>query len=203
MDGSRSLKLQSKMNIQLKPIIQAVLFSSPNPLKEEELYGVIKKEHPEVEDAAILEALKELQYEYQLDKYGIEIQHSGSGYSFVSKPSFYPYIVNYIETIQKRRLSKSALETLSIIAFQRDCTKLDIETIRGVSSDYAIERLLERELIEISGRRDTLGHPTTYKTTEKFLDYFGIHSVEDLPKLTEIHLPENELGTSEEETSPV
>ena len=203
MDGSRSLKLQSKMNIQLKPIIQAVLFSSPNPLKEEELYGVIKKEHPEVEEAAILEALKELQYEYQLDKYGIEIQHSGSGYSFVSKPSFYPYIVNYIETIQKRRLSKSALETLSIIAFQPDCTKLDIETIRGVSSDYAIERLLERELIEISGRRDTPGHPTTYKTTDKFLDYFGIHSVEDLPKLTEIQLPENELGISDEETSPV
>ena len=203
MDGSRSLKLQSKMNIQLKPIIQAVLFSSPNPLKEEELYGVIKKEHPEAEEASILEALKELQYEYQLDKYGIEIQHSGSGYSFVSKPSFYPYIVNYIETIQKRRLSKSALETLSIIAFQPDCTKLDIETIRGVSSDYAIERLLERELIEISGRRDTLGHPTTYKTTEKFLDYFGIHSVEDLPKLTEIQLPENELGISDEETSPV
>ena len=91
---------------------------------------------------------------------------------------------------------------LSIIAFQPDCTKLDIETIRGVSSDYAIERLLERELIEISGRRDTPGQPTTYKTTEKFLDYFGIHSVEDLPKLTEIQLPENELGTSEEESSP-
>ena len=117
----------------------------------------------------------------------------------MSKPAYYPYIVNYIETIQKRRLSKSALETLSIIAFQPDCTKLDIETIRGVASDYAIDRLLERELVEISGRKETPGHPTTYRTTEKFLDYFGIHSIEDLPKLTDIQLPENELGQSKEE----
>ena len=190
------------MSIELKPIIQSVLFSSPNPLKEDEIYSVIKKEHPEIEETSILEALKELQYEYQSEKYGIEIQQTGSGYSYVSKPAYYPYIVHYIETIQKRRLSKSALETLSIIAFQPDCTKLDIETIRGVSSDYAIDRLLERELIEITGRRDTPGHPTTYKTTEKFLDYFGIHSVDDLPKLTDIQLPGNELGQSEEE-SPI
>ncbi|MCE2963026.1 MAG: SMC-Scp complex subunit ScpB [Chitinophagales bacterium] len=189
------------MSIALKPIIQAVLFSSPHPIKEEELYGLIQKEHPEIENALILEALKELQYEYQTDKYGIEIQQTGSGYSFVSKAAYYPYIVHYIETIQKRRLSKSALETLSIIAFQPDCTKLDMETIRGVSSDYAIERLLERELIEISGRKDTPGHPTTYRTTEKFLDYFGIHSIEDLPRLTDIQVYENELGTPTEETN--
>jgi segregation and condensation protein B len=190
------------MSIALKPIIQAVLFSSPNPIKEEELYGLIQKEHPEIENALILEALKELQYEYQTDKYGIEIQQTGSGYSFVSKAAYYPYIVHYIETIQKRRLSKSALETLSIIAFQPDCTKLDMETIRGVSSDYAIERLLERELIVISGRKDTPGHPTTYRTTEKFLDYFGIHSIDDLPRLSEIQLHDNELGSSNEESNP-
>lgn len=190
------------MNIALKPILQAVLFSSPNPIKEEELYGLIQKEHPEIENALILEALKELQYEYQTDKYGIEIQQTGSGYSFVSKSAYYPYIVHYIETIQKRRLSKSALETLSIIAFQPDCTKLDMETIRGVSSDYAIERLLERELIEISGRKDTIGHPTTYRTTEKFLDYFGIHSIDDLPRLTEIQVHDNELGSPTEESNP-
>jgi segregation and condensation protein B len=190
------------MSIALKPIIQAVLFSSPNPIKEEELYGLIQKEHPEIENALILEALKELQYEYQTDKYGIEIQQTGSGYSFVSKAAYYPYIVHYIETIQKRRLSKSALETLSIIAFQPDCTKLDMETIRGVSSDYAIERLLERELIEISGRKDTPGHPTTYRTTEKFLDYFGIHSIDDLPRLSEIQVHDNELGSSNEESNP-
>lgn len=189
------------MSIALKPIIQAILFSSPNPIKEEEICSIIRKEHPEIEDVTILESLKELQYEYQMDKYGIEIQHSGSGYSFVSKSSFYPYIVNYIETIQKRRLSKSALETLSIIAFQPDCTKLDIETIRGVSSDYAIDRLMERELVEISGRKDSPGHPATYRTTEKFLDYFGIHSIEDLPKLTEIQVKDNELGVSPEESN--
>ena len=72
-----------------------------------------------------------------------------------------------------------------------------------MASDYAIDRLLERELIEISGRRETPGHPTTYRTTEKFLDYFGIHSIQDLPKLTDIQLPENELGQSNEDLGPV
>lgn len=187
------------MSIQIKAILQSILFSAPNPLKEEEIFFVIQKSHPEIDEESILIALKELQYEFQEERYGMEIQHTGSGYSFVSKAQYYPYILHYIETIQKRRLSKSALETLSIIAFQPNCTKLEIESIRGVSSDYAIERLLERELIEISGRRDTTGHPTTYKTTDKFFDYFGIQSTEDLPKLTDIQLSENELGSSNEE----
>lgn len=186
------------MSAQIKPIIQSILFSSPNPLQEEEIFSAIQKDHPELENDTILIALKELQYEFQEDKYGIEIQQTGMGYSFVSKPKYYPYILNYIETIQKRRLSKAALETLSIIAFQPDCTKLDIELIRGVSADYAIDKLLERELVEISGRRETPGHPTTYRTTAKFLDYFGIHSLEDLPKLSPILINESELGTVEE-----
>lgn len=188
------------MSISLKPIIQALLFSAPHPLKEEEIITAIQKELPEIESQTIYEALKELQYEYEGEHYGFQIQHTGTGYSLVSKKEYYPFIVNYIETLQKRRLSKSALETLSIIAFQPDCTKLDMETIRGVSSDYAIDRLLERELIEISGRKDTPGHPTTYRTTEKFLDYFGIHSVEDLPKLTDIQIANNELGSNSEES---
>jgi segregation and condensation protein B len=186
------------VSTQIKPIIQAILFSSPNPLLEEEIYMAIQKEHPEMENENIHIALKELQYEFQEDNYGIEIQQTGMGYSFVSKPTYYPYILNYIETIQKRRLSKAALETLSIIAFQPDCTKLDIELIRGVSADYAIDKLLERELVDISGRRDTPGQPTTYRTTSKFLDYFGIHSLEELPKLSPIMTNESELGTVEE-----
>lgn len=186
------------MSVQIKPIIQSILFSSPNPLLEEEIFQAIQKEQPLIDSDTILIALKELQYEFQEEKYGIEIQQTGMGYSFVSKPAYYPYVLNYIETIQKRRLSKAALETLSIIAFQPDCTKLDIELIRGVSADYAIDKLLERELVEISGRRETAGHPTTYRTTPKFLDYFGIHSLDDLPKLTPIVTNESELGTVEE-----
>lgn len=182
------------MNIALKPIIQSILFSSPNPLKEEEIYHTIQKEHPEITSDTIEIALKELLYEYQGEQYGIEIQHTGMGYSFVSKSKYYPYILHYIETIQKRRLSKAALETLSIIAFQPNCTKMEIEMIRGVSADYAIDKLLDRELIEITGKRDTPGNPTTYKTTEKFLDYFGIQSLAELPKLNEIQIQENELG---------
>ena len=188
------------MDLNIKPILQSLLFSSPNPLKEDEICAVIQKEHENISSVSILEALKELMYETQEEKFGIEIQVTGSGYSFVSKPKYYPYILNYIEAIQKRRLSKSALETLSIVAFQPDCTKADIEIIRGVSADYAIDKLLERELVEISGRKDSPGQPTMYRTTDKFLDYFGIHSIEDLPKLKELQTQENELGSSDVKT---
>lgn len=182
----------------LKQIIQAILFASPHALSEDELVSAIQKEHEDINQEQILAALEALVVEFRSEQYGMEIQKSGMGYSFVSKPQYYPYIVNYIETIQKKRLSKSAMETLSIIAFQPDCTKVDIEQIRGVSADYAIERLIERELIEISGRKDTAGHPSMYRITTKFLDYFGIDSLDALPRLeTVVHKNESEIGVDD------
>lgn len=183
---------------QLNQIVQAILFASPYALSDEEIYKVIQKENPEITSEVIIEALHQLIEEFKDDKYGMEIQKSGMGYSFASKSAYYPYVLNYIETIQKKRLSKSALETLSIIAFKPDSTKVDIEQIRGVSADYAVERLIERELIEISGRKDLPGHPSTYRITDKFLDYFGIESMDDLPKLSDLNLESNEVGASEE-----
>lgn len=183
---------------EIKQIIQAILFASPYALSEEEILKVIQKEKPEVTQETVDVSLKQLIEEFNNDNYGMEIQKSGMGFSFVSKSAYYPYILNYIETIQKKRLSKSALETLSIIAFKPDSTKVDIEQIRGVSADYAVERLMERELIEVSGRKNLPGNPSTYRITEKFLDYFGIESMEDLPKLSDLNLESNEVGTQEE-----
>jgi segregation and condensation protein B len=183
---------------EIKQIIQAILFASPYALSGEEILKIIQKEKPEVSKEEIDESMNQLVEEFKDEKYGIEIQKSGMGFSFVSKSAYYPFILNYIETIQKKRLSKSALETLSIIAFKPDSTKVDIEQIRGVSADYAVERLMERELIEISGRKSLPGNPSTYRITEKFLDYFGIESMEDLPKLSDLNLESNEVGTQEE-----
>lgn len=168
---------------ELGQIIQAILFTAPYAIPEDEIIRVIQKENQEFLSEDISKAILELRAEFQKDMYAMEIQRSGMGYSFVSKSKYYPYIVNYIETIQKKRLSKAALETLSIIAFKPDTTKVEIEQIRGVSADYAIDRLMERELVFISGRKDAPGQPATYKTTEKFFDYFGLESMEDLPKL--------------------
>ncbi len=193
--------------MNLAQTIQAILFASPYALAEEELAKIIQKESPDIGDSEIKEELQNLILKFQEEQFGMEIQYTGMGYSFVTKPLYYPYIVNYIETIQKKRLSKSALETLSIIAFQPDCTKVDIEQIRGVSADYAIDRLIERELVYISGKKDMPGQPSTYATTPKFLDYFGMESLDQLPRLefptgtniSEIGSQENQDETISEE----
>jgi segregation and condensation protein B len=178
----------------LNQIIQAILFASPYALPEDEILKVIAKELPEITLPEIEESLQSLVEKFSGEGFGMEIQKSGMGYSFVSKSKYHPYVLNYIESIQRKRLSKSALETLSIIAFQPDCTKVDIEQIRGVSADYAIEKL-----IEISGRKALPGNPSTYRITSKFMDYFGIDSMEDLPKL-EVLAQANESAIGEENT---
>lgn len=188
----------------LKQIIQAVLFVSPYALPEEEILRIIQKDMPTVTIEELAKALLDIRAEFQRPEFGIEIQRTGMGYSFVSKPKYYPFIVNYIETIQRKRLSKSALETLSIIAFQPDSTKVDIEQIRGVSADYAVEKLMERELIVISGRKEVPGNPAMFRTSSKFLDYFGLDSLDDLPKFEIIRSqPLSEIGQIEEEDQAI
>ena len=188
------------MKIQLGPTIQSIMFSAPHPVTLEDLEVAVNKNEEELiskdDIIAEIQNIKEL---FSNPQFGFELQETGLGYSFVSKKEYYPTIVNFIETFQKKRLSKSAMETLSIIAFQQDCTKMDIELIRGVSVDYAIDKLLERDLIEVSGRRDAPGQPITYRITGKFLDYFGIKSIEELPKLKDIEVSaENEMVSSME-----
>ena len=184
----------------LKQIIQAILFVSPYAIPEEEILRIIQKDMPLVTNEELVKALLDVRAEFQRPEFGIEIQRTGMGYSFVSKPQYHSFIVNYIETIQRKRLSKSALETLSIIAFQPDSTKVDIEQIRGVSADYAVEKLMERELIVISGRKEVPGNPAMFRTSTKFLDYFGLDSLEDLPKFEIIRSqPLSEIGQNEED----
>jgi segregation and condensation protein B len=188
----------------LKQIIQAVLFVSPYALPEEEILRIVQKDMPTVTIEELAKALLDIRAEFQRPEFGIEIQRTGMGYSFVSKPKYYPFIVNYIETIQRKRLSKSALETLSIIAFQPDSTKVDIEQIRGVSADYAVEKLMERELIVISGRKEVPGNPAMFRTSTKFLDYFGLDSLDDLPKFEIIRSqPLSEIGQIEEDDQAI
>jgi len=90
----------------------------------------------------------------------------------------------------KKKLTRTALETISIVAYKQPITKGEIEAIRGVSADYAIQKLMEKELIEISGRSEALGKPLLYSTSDKFMNHFGLNSIEDLPKLKELKLEE-------------
>lgn len=124
---------------------------------------------------------------YQSDFYPFEMRESGGGWQFLTKKDFHKTVAQLNGEKFLKRLSTAALETLAIIAYKQPITKADIESIRGVSSDYSIQKLLEKELIVITGRNEDLpGKPLVYATSKTFMDYFGINSPSDLPKLKEI-----------------
>ena len=124
---------------------------------------------------------------YRSEFYPFEVRESGGGLQFLTKKEYHKTVAQLNGEKFLKRLSTAALETLSIIAYKQPVTKGEIEAIRGVSSDYAIQRLLEKELVVITGRNEKMpGHPLVYATSKSFMDYFGINSADDLPKLKEI-----------------
>jgi segregation and condensation protein B len=144
--------------------------------------------------------LSQLLTKYQTDNYPFEIIKTGGGYQFLTKPPYQASIGIYLKQKSKKRLSTSALETLSIVAYKQPITKTQVEQIRGVNCDYAVHKLLEKELIEIKGKADSVGKPVLYGTTVKFMDYFGINSLSDLPTPKDFaQNTENEIGLQEKD----
>lgn len=115
-------------------------------------------------------------------------------FQFLSKPVFHHVIQQLKRHKDKKKLSQSAMETLSIIAYQQPITKLEVEQIRGVNCDYSIQRLLEKKLIQISGKADSIGKPLLYSTSTFFMDYFGLRNIKELPQLKDIINEENSIG---------
>ena len=132
-------------------------------------------------------ALQGIREKYNSEFYPFEVKQSGGGWQFLTKPSYHATIAQLNGDKFLKRLSNAALETLAIIAYKQPITKGEIEAIRGVNSDYSIQKLLEKELILISGRNENLpGKPLVYITSRNFMDYFGINSAADLPKIREV-----------------
>ncbi|MCL4109572.1 UNVERIFIED_CONTAM: hypothetical protein GTU68_061719 [Idotea baltica] len=104
----------------------------------------------------------------------------------MTKSAYHGSISSFLNLTAKKRLSRSAMETLAIIAYKQPVTKVDIEQIRGVSADYSIQKLLEKELVELAGRAETVGKPLLYKTSGMFMQHFGLNNMKDLPKYSEI-----------------
>ncbi len=124
---------------------------------------------------------------YKSEFYPFEVLQSGGGWQFLTKKEFHKTVAQLNGEKFLKRLSATALETLAIIAYKQPVTKGEVESIRGVSADYAIQTLLEKDLIIISGRNEKLpGHPLVYSTSKSFMDYFGINSSDDLPKIKEV-----------------
>ena len=147
-----------------------------------------------IQDKDIAEALENILKRFEDDSYAFQVFHTGGGYQFLTKPSYQASIGILLKQQSKKRLSNAALETLSIIAYKQPVTKAQIEQIRGVNCDYSIQRLLDKELLEIRGKSDTVGRPLIYGTTQNFMDYFGINDLNDLPTLKDFAVDENEIG---------
>lgn len=175
----------------LIPHIEALVFASDKPLTAAEITDLVNQAFGFMEDKVIAEqvdaAIEGIVEKYNSEFYPFEVRQSGGGWQFLTKKDFHKTVAQLNGEKFLKRLSAAALETLSIIAYKQPVTKGEIESIRGVSSDYAVQKLLEKELIVISGRNEKMpGHPLIYATSKNFMDYFGINSAEDLPKIREI-----------------
>jgi len=146
----------------------------------------------------VQEALEQLIKKYEAEEYSFQIYKIGGGYQFLTKPSYQASISILLKQKSKRRLSTAALETISIVAYKQPITKNQIEQIRGVNCDYAIQKLLDKELVEITGKADSVGRPLLYSTTQKFMEYFGINSLKDLPQPKDFSAEANEIGDKKE-----
>ena len=172
-----------------KSIIESLIFSSDEVVPAKELIRAIKG--IDGEDIAITEddiekSVANLNSDYEDEHRAFTIRKIAEGYIFATKEEYANYIGYLTSEKSKRRLSQAALETLSIIAYKQPITKPELESIRGVNCDYMISTLLDKKLINISGRADSVGRPLLYKTTSEFLKYFALSSLNDLPKPREI-----------------
>lgn len=144
------------------------------------------------------EALLQLEQKYQQGEYSFALEHLGGGYQFLTKPAYQASIAILLKQQSQKRLSTAQMETLSIIAYKQPVTKGELEQIRGVNCDYSVQKLLEKELIEIKGKSDSIGRPMLYGTSGKFMEYFGINSIQDLPQPKDFSQPDNQIGEERE-----
>ena len=170
------------MTEKLKEIIESMIFISVEPLTPEKMKEVLQ----DVPEQDLSQAVQDLAAAYAASDSAIRIIQTAGGYVFSTKPEFDPYVRRLLQIERKSKLSHQALETLSAIAYHQPVTLPEISTIRGCDSTYALHSLLEKKLIKIVGRKEAPGRPLLYRTTDKFLVYFGLNSLEDLPKEEEL-----------------
>ncbi|MBU5590734.1 segregation/condensation protein B [Clostridium sp. MSJ-4] len=167
----------SKKNLYTS-VIESLLFVSGEPMELKHISNII-----ECDNKYTKEILKEMIKEYEKERRGIKLIHTDGKYQLVTKPENSDYIQKILKTNSRQSLSQAALETLAIIAYKQPITRIDIDEIRGVKSDSAVQRLLERELIKESGRLEVAGRPILYSTTEEFLKQFNMETLKELPSL--------------------
>ena len=180
---------------QIIPHIEALIFASDRPLGSGALLEMLNNALAFIEDRASIEqveaAVEGIKEKYDAEFYAFELKQIGGGWQFLTKKEYHKTVAQLNGDKFLKRLSVAALETLAIIAYKQPITKSEMEAIRGVNCDYAVQKLLEKDLVVITGRNeDAVGKPLVYGTSKSFMDYFGINSTADLPKINEVLMEE-------------
>jgi len=200
------------MTLELKRIIEAMLFAAERPLSVQEMRTLFAEATDEeqpatveafrhVREAQIATALEELKLEWETQPRAFQLIEVAGGWRLVSRSEYAPWLKKLLDEARPHRLSQPALETLSIIALRQPISRADIAAIRGVEVDGVIKTLLERDLITVVGRNEKVpGKPLLYGTTQRFLEHFGLRSLDDMPKADELRQQAAALRTAEEQT---
>jgi segregation and condensation protein B len=185
-------------NFDIKPVLEGLFFVSEFPVKLETLVEIL----PELSKEAILEGILRIKTEYEEDSKGMELVEVAGGYQFRTKPKWAEW-VQRLKKAKAVKLSRSALETLAIVAYRQPVIRPAIEEIRGVDSGWVLRTLLEKGLIKITGRKEMPGRPIVYGTTKAFLELFSLNTLSDLPTPKEIQPPPMPEEISKEEIPKV
>ncbi len=198
------------MTLELKRIIEAMLFAAERPLTTREMRSIFAEATDEeqpgvaeafrnVREAQIVAVLEELKIELETQPRAFQLVEIAGGWRLVSRAEYAPWLKKLLDEARPHRLSQPSLETLSIIALRQPISRADIAAIRGVEVDGVIKTLLERDLITIVGRNESvLGKPLLYGTTQRFLEHFGLRGLDDMPKAAELRLQAAALRTAEQ-----
>lgn len=177
--------IDNELNIEL--MAEALIFASEQSVELAEIKILIENVlGRQIEEETLRHALKQIENKYAGIGFAIGLFYLNNGYQFLTKKDYHQVIGQLQALRSKKKLSQAALETLAIIAYRQPVTKTEIEQIRGVNSDYSVQKLLEKELISISGKAKTVGNPVLYATSDLFMDYFGISTIADLPQFKDI-----------------
>jgi segregation and condensation protein B len=170
---------------EIKPIIESLIFAAEEPITLRKLVDIIG----DIDSAQVLEAITQLRNDYETQGRSFQIEEIAGGYQLFTKQEYYEWIAKLRKKSGETKLSQAALETLAIIAYKQPILRADVDSIRGVQSGQIIRLLMEKDLVKVVGRDESLGHPLLYGTTKRFLEYFGLKDLKDSPKIEELEAP--------------
>ncbi len=178
---------------ELSGILEAILFVAGDAVEITEIMRAM-----DITEERLNEVLAALDSEYEFERRGLRLLRFGNHVQLATRPDYAEYVERLLQPVQKQSLSMAVMETLAVIAYRQPVTKAEIEQIRGVKCDYSVQSLLNKGMIEEQGRRETIGRPILYGTTDAFLRHFAISSLDDLPRIDFSALEQNQR---KEETS--